>query len=47
MYPEYLGALIVAEGAGNAETKLKLTQAVAALTGLSTEKITVVKMKSS
>ena len=47
VYPEYLGALIVAEGAGNAETKLKLTQAVAALTGLSTEKITVVKMKSS
>ena len=47
IYPEYQGALIVAEGAGNAETKLKLTQAVAGLTGLSTEKITVVKMKSS
>lgn len=47
IYPEYQGALVVAEGAGNAETKLRLTQAVADLTGLSTEKITVVKMKSS
>lgn len=47
IYPEYQGALIVAEGADNAETKLRLTQAVADLTGLSTEKITVVKMKSS
>ena len=47
IYPEYQGALIVAEGAENAEIKLHLTQAVADLTGLSSEKITVVKMKSS
>ena len=47
IYPEYQGALIVAQGAENAEIKLRLTQAVADLTGLSTEKITVVKMKSS
>lgn len=47
IYPEYQGALVVAEGAGNAETRLRLTQAVADLTGLSSEKITVVKMKSS
>ena len=47
VFPEYQGALVVAEGAGNAETRLRLTQAVADLTGLSSEKITVVKMKSS
>ena len=47
IYPEYRGALVVAEGADNAEIKLRLVQAVADLTGLSTEKITVVKMKSS
>ncbi len=47
IYPEYRGALIVAEGAGNAETRLRLVQAVADLTGLSSEKITVVKMKNS
>ena len=40
-YPSYRGALIVAEGNGSA-LKLALTQAVAALTGLSTDKITVV-----
>jgi len=47
IYPEYRGALVVAEGAGNAETRLRLVQAVADLTGLSSEKITVVKMKNS
>lgn len=47
IYPEYQGALVVAQGADNAEIKLRLTKAVAGLTGLTTEKITVVKMKSS
>ena len=43
--PSFQGALIVCEGGANASVKLRLTQAVAALTGLSSEKITVVKMK--
>ena len=43
-YPRYRGALIVAEGSGSG-LKLALTQAVAALTGLSTDKITVVTGK--
>ena len=43
--PSFQGALIVCEGGANASVRLKLTQAVAALTGLSSEKITVVKMK--
>lgn len=47
IYPEYQGALVVAEGAENAEIRLRLTQAISDLTGLSSEKITVVKMKSS
>jgi stage III sporulation protein AG len=40
-YPRYRGALVVTEGSGSA-LKLALTQAVAALTGLSTDRITVV-----
>lgn len=45
VYPVYLGALIVAEGADNAAVKLDLVNAVAGLTGLGADKITVVKMK--
>jgi stage III sporulation protein AG len=47
IYPEYLGALIVAQGAGDAAVRLELTRAVAGLTGLGTDKITVTKMKNS
>lgn len=45
IYPQFQGALVVSEGAGNAAVKLNLVNAVAALTGLGTDKITVVKMK--
>ena len=44
IYPEYQGAVVVAEGAGDASVKLAITNAVSAVTGLSTDKITVVKM---
>lgn len=44
-YPLFQGALVVSEGADSASVKLALTQAVAALTGLSSDQITVVKMK--
>ncbi len=44
-YPGYTGALIVCEGAGNAAVRLSLTQAVSSLTGLTADKITVVKGK--
>ena len=40
-YPRYRGALIVTEGSGSG-LKLAVTQAVAALTGLTTDRITVV-----
>lgn len=41
--PVYRGALVVCQGAGKAEVKLAVTQAVSALTGLSSDRITVVK----
>ena len=44
VYPEYKGALVVADNA-NAALRLELTNAVAALTGLSTDKISVVPGK--
>lgn len=47
IYPEYLGALVIAEGADNAAVKLQLIKAVAGLTGLGTDKIIVTKMKIS
>ena len=47
IYPEYLGALVVAKGADNAAVRLELLRAVAGLTGLGTDKITVTKMKNS
>lgn len=42
-YPRFVGALIVCEGGGKADVQLKVTQAVSALTGLSSERISVVK----
>ena len=44
-YPLFQGALIVCEGGGNAEVKLQLTLAISALTNLSSDKITILKMK--
>lgn len=41
-YPEYQGALIVAEGVDNAKVKLQITEAVSALTGLGADKISVI-----
>lgn len=43
IYPTWRGALVVCQGGGNAQVKLAVTQAVAALTGLSSDRITVVK----
>lgn len=42
-FPAFIGALVVCEGGDRAEVQLRVTQAVAALTGLSSERITVVK----
>ena len=45
-YPIYQGALVVCEGADNSTVCLAVTDAVSALTGLSSDKISVVKWSS-
>ena len=45
--PVYRGAVILAEGAGNGSVELALTRAVAAATGLSADRITVIKMREA
>ena len=43
IFPINQGAVVVCQGAGSSAVRLAVTEAVAALTGLSTEKITVVQ----
>ncbi len=45
MGPEYLGAIIVCQGASTPEVKLAVVEAVSKATGLSTDRISVLKMK--
>lgn len=42
-YPQYRGALIVCDGGGNDAVRLAVMEAVAALTGLGSDRIAVVK----
>lgn len=42
-YPAFQGAVVVCEGGGSAEIRLLVTQAVAALTGLGADRISVCK----
>jgi len=44
--PEYLGALVISQGADSPEVCLKLTKAVCSLTGLGSDKVTVLKMEN-
>lgn len=44
-YPHFQGALILCQGADQSTVRLSLVNAVAALTGLSSGQITVIKMK--
>lgn len=43
--PEYLGAVIVCQGADDAQVRLAVMEAVSKATGLGTDKITILKMK--
>lgn len=43
--PRYLGAVVLCQGADRATVKLAIVEAVATLTGLTSDKITVLKMK--
>lgn len=44
-YPQFQGAVVVCEGADDPAVKLGVVNAVSALTGLSSSRITVLKMK--
>lgn len=44
-FPDYVGALVVCEGGGSATVRLQVTQAVSALTGLPSDRISVIKGK--
>lgn len=44
-FPDYVGALVVCEGGGSAAVRLQVTQAVSALTGLPSDRISVIKGK--
>ena len=46
LYPTFRGALIVCQGGDRAEVRLAVTEAVAALTGLTADRITVAKGQS-
>ena len=43
--PTYLGAVIVCQGGADPTVRLAVSQAVSAVTGISTDRITVLKMK--
>ena len=45
MNPQYLGAVIVCEGAGNSLVQLEITQAVKAFTGLGSDRIRIIQMR--
>ena len=42
-YPDFVGALVVCEGGGSAAVRLEITQALCVLTGLPSDKISVIK----
>ena len=45
IYPEFRGAVVICDGADSAKIRAELSSAVSALTGLSVDKISVIKMK--
>ena len=47
IYPVYKGAVVVCQGADKASVKLSVVQAVSDLTGLKTDRISVIKMRGN
>jgi len=43
--PVYLGAIVVCQGGADPSVRLAVTQAVSVITGIGTDRITVLKMK--
>lgn len=46
VYPRYLGAVVICSGAASSRVRLDVTEAVSAVTGLSSDRIIVIQMKS-
>lgn len=46
-YPIYQGAVVACQGADSAQVRLEIVRAVASLTGLGSDKITVIKLKDN
>ena len=46
-YPIYKGAVVVCQGADSAAVKLSIVRAVSSVTGLGSDKITIVRMKGN
>lgn len=47
IYPTYQGALVICQGADRAAVRLNIVKAVSDLTGLGSDKISVIKMKDN
>ena len=45
LYPTYQGAVVVCQGAGDSRVRLRVLETVSVLTGLSSDKISVVQWK--
>ena len=45
LYPEYQGAVVVCEGGGISGVRLDVTNAVSSLTGLGSDRITIIRLK--
>ena len=45
LYPEFRGAVVICDGAGSSALRGKVVEAVSALTGLRSDRISVIKMK--
>ena len=45
IYPEFLGATVICDGAENATVRKLISEAISALTGIGSDKIAILKMK--
>ncbi len=46
IYPEFLGAAAVCDGADNPKVRMYITDVISSLTGITSDRITVIKMKN-
>ena len=46
IYPEFLGAVVVCDGADDPKVELYIIDVISSLTGISSDRITVIKMKN-